>query len=209
MCYDDAARNFMGLRDLADVTIPANDSITVRISGNGVANYITAAINYSVDGIRYRRISSANGLTKDSNGNFSMNSIRHNEVVVASSFPEVEIPPNNLILNPVSRTGFIYYTWNVEIKNTNSYPVEVSYNAKLCFEGDASNYDNLADIVTIVIPANSTRTVTINHNGTAGWITASINYSYKGYEYRAITYANGLAVNSTNTPKYKVVRFTN
>lgn len=210
MCFDDAARNFYGLRDLADVTIPANGSATVRIKGNGTAQYITMAINYTVDGTRYRRVTSANGLTKHSNGTFSTNALRYHEVVVASSFPELSSPPAYLSLMPYSRSGFIWYTWGITITNNNDFTVEVSYNAKLCFKGDAHDFDGLADIVTITIPPNSSQNVTINHNGTAGYIVACINYSYNGYEYRRITYADGLAINPyrTNEPKYNEIRFT-
>ena len=210
MCFSDAARNFYGLRDLADVTIPANGSATVRIKGNGTAEYIAAAINYTVDGVRYRRVSSANGLTKHSDGTFSTNALRYHEVVVASSFPELSSPPAYLSMTPYSRSGFIWYTWGITIKNNSNFTVEVSYNAKLCFEEDAYNFEDLADIVTITIPPNGSKYVTINHNGTAGWIAASINYSYNGYEYRRVTYANGLDINPyrTNQPKYHEIRFT-
>lgn len=210
MCFSDAARNFYGLRDLADVTVPANGSVTVRIKGNGTAEYITAAINYTVDGVRYRRVSSANGLTKHSDGTFSTNALRYHEVVVASSFPELSSQPAYLSMTPYSRSGFIWYTWGITIKNNSNFTVEVSYNAKLCFEEDAYNFDGLADIVTITIPPNGSKNVTINHNGTAGWIAASINYSYNGYEYRRITYANGLDINPyrTNQPKHHEIRFT-
>lgn len=210
MCFSDAARNFYGLRDLADVTIPANGSATVRIKGNGTAEYIAAAINYTVDGVRYRRVSSANGLTKHSDGTFSTNALRYHEVVVASSFPELSSPPAYLSMTPYSRSGFIWYTWGITIKNNSNFTVEVSYNAKLCFEEDAYNFDGLADIVTITIPPNGSKNVTINHNGTAGWIAASINYSYNGYEYRRITYANRLDINPyrTNQPKHHEIRFT-
>ena len=205
MCFDDAARNFYGLRDLCDITVPAKGSKKVRIKGNGTAQFITAAINYSVDGVRYRRISSANGLSKNP---FKTNPLRYHEVIVSCAFPEVSVEPNYLTFKPISKKGFIWYTWTVEIKNDSSFAVEVSYNAKLCFEDDAREFDGLADIVTVNVPANGTKTVVINHNGTAGWITMCINYSYKGYEYRKITYANGIGVNKTNTPKHNDIRFT-
>ena len=113
-------------------------------------------------------------------------------------------------MTPYSRSGFIWYTWGITIKNNSNFTVEVSYNAKLCFEEDAYNFEDLADIVTITIPPNGSKYVTINHNGTAGWIAASINYSYNGYEYRRVTYANGLDINPyrTNQPKYHEIRFT-
>lgn len=206
MCFDDAARNFYGLRDLVDITVPANSYREVEITENGFACFITAAINYVVDGTRYRRISSADGLSTSGN----MNDIRHHEVVIASSFPEVSSHPSYVTMTPTSRSGFIFYTWGIRIQNDNPFDVKVSYNSKLCFKGDAENFNNLGDIVSIVIPARSSKNVTINHNGTAGWIVASINYSYNGYEYRRITYADGLDVNPyrTHELQYNEIRYS-
>lgn len=204
MCFDDAARNFYGLRDLADLTISANSFAIVRIQENMFAQYITAAINYQCDGIRYRRISSANELTNNSIG-----TVRQHEVVVSSIFPEVASKPNYLDMIPYSKSGFIWYTWGIKITNKNNFTVQVSYNAKLCFENDAKNLENIADIVTITIPAYSSKNVTINHNGTAGWIVASIDFSYQGYEYRRISYADGLASNPyrTNSINHNEIRY--
>lgn len=205
MCFDDAARNFYGLRDLVDVTIPGKSTKLVTISENLTATFITAAINYTLDGVKYRRITSANELS--TSGTLRQ---RGTEIQVVAGFPEVKTVPNYITMVPVSRSGFLYYTWGIKISNPNSFAVEVSYNAKLCFEGDAKAFESLADIVTVTIPANSSKTVTINHNGTAGWIAASVNYSYNGYEYRRITYADGLAINPyrTNSPKHNQIRFT-
>lgn len=208
MCFDDAARNFYGLMDLVDITIPANGYKDVQITENYVACFITATINYMVDGVRYRRISSADGLTTANGG--GINPRREHEVLVASSFPERTSIPSYVSMIPYSRSGFIFYTWGIRITNNNYSSVEVSYNSKLCNENDAKDFINLGDIVTIVIPSRSSRDVVINHNGTAGWIVASLNYSYNGYEYRRVTYANGLAINPyrTNALKHNSIRYS-
>jgi hypothetical protein len=109
--------------------------------------------------------------------------------------------PSYLNLELTARSGFIIYNWDVKITNPNSYAVQVTYNSKMCFESDANNYTNLSDLVTIVIPANSSTTVRINGNGTAGWITTCIDYTYGGSNYRRVTCANGLSGSLTmNTP---------
>jgi hypothetical protein len=109
--------------------------------------------------------------------------------------------PSYLNLELTARSGFIIYNWDVKITNPNSYAVQVTYNSKMCFESDAKNYTNLSDLVTIVIPANSSTTVRINGNGTAGWITTCIDYTYGGSNYRRVTCANGLSGSLTmNTP---------
>lgn len=117
--------------------------------------------------------------------------------------------PSYLQLSLVSRSGFAIYNWEVKISNPNSYAVQVTYNSKMCFESDAKNYTNLSDLVTITIPANSSVIVTINGNGTAGWITTCIDYRYDSYNQRRVTCANGLSGNLTmNTPVNKIIDYT-
>ena len=117
--------------------------------------------------------------------------------------------PSYLQLSLVSRSGFIIYNWEVKISNPNSYAVQVTYNSKMCFESDAKNYTNLSDLVTITIPANSSVIVTINGNGTAGWITACIDYRFGSYNRRRVTCANGLSGSLTmNTPVNRIIDYT-
>lgn len=79
----------------------------------------------------------------------------------------------------------------------------------MCFESAAKNFTGLSDLVTITIHANSSITVTINGNGTAGWITTCIDYRYSTYNRRKITCANGLSSDLTmNTPVNKIVDYT-
>ena len=121
-----------------------------------------------------------------------------------SGFPTVPNTPNYLKLELEARSGFIIYNWDVKITNTNSFPVQITYNSKMCFESDAKNYTNLSDLVTIAIPANSSVTVRINGNGTAGWITTCVEYSVNSTNYKRITCANGLSGDLTmNTPYNK------
>jgi hypothetical protein len=122
-------------------------------------------------------------------------------VISDSGIPTVLRAPTYLTLELTERSGFIVYNWKVKITNPNAYAVQVTYNSKMCHESDAKNYTNLTDLETIIIPANSSTTVTINGNGTAGWITTCIDYSYGGSSYRRVTCANGLSGDLTmNTP---------
>lgn len=117
--------------------------------------------------------------------------------------------PSCLKLSLVSRSGFLVYDWEVKISNPNAYAVQVTYNSKMCFESAAKNFTGLSDLVTVTIPAHSSITVTINGNGTAGWITTCIDYRYSTYNRRKITCANGLSSDLTmNTPVNKIVDYT-
>lgn len=119
----------------------------------------------------------------------------------SSSLPYSE--PEYLEFKLISRSGFLFYNWEVEIINSNPYDVVVTYNTKMCFEGDAKNFTNVVDLKTITILANSSETVTINANAFAGWITASIDYTYWSNDYRKITCVDGLSGNLTmNTPTH-------
>lgn len=199
MCFQDDAKYFRNLKHLSEISIPANSEKTVHISGYGTAGYITMAINYSLSGILYRRVTYANNLSRntDSNGNYKYSAnVYENEIVVIPNSPSVPSVPSYLELKPIKKIGLISPSWDIEIKNNNSFSVQVSYNSKLCFSSEAESFEGLNDLVTIEIPANSSKTVRISGNGTAGYATTSINYSFNGYEYKRITYAHYLKVNS-------------
>lgn len=116
--------------------------------------------------------------------------------------------PEYLQLELVSRSGFLFYNWKVKITNPNPYDVQVTYNSKMCFEGDAKNYTNLVDLVTITIPKESSKTVDVGANGFAGWITFSIDYTYWSTAYRRVTCADGLSGNLTmNTPIHNQIAY--
>ncbi len=196
MCFKDDAKNFTGLKHLSDVTIPAYSSRQVTIQENGTACYIVAAINYSLNGKNYRRISYVNELEKDGD-NYSTNSVFHYQKQILLKYPDTYRVPDYLILTPTNRTWKWTYNWDIDIKNPNSFAVRVSYNSNMCFNGDAANF-TVSDIVTITIPAGGTVNKRILGNGTACYITACIEYSYNGFDYRSITYANELSKNNNS-----------
>ena len=203
MCFQGAAESFQGLDHLNDITIDAYSSKNVTIQEYGTAGWITAAINFRIDDIKYRRISFGHELNK----NGSMSDISTNETSVSSIFPEVSYIPSYLTLKPTKKYGLISPSWDIQITNPNGYQVQVTYNSKMCFEGDARNFKNLNNTETTTIPAYGSKTVKISGNGTAGSIMVCINYSYNGYEYRRITTAYNLAVNKC-TQVNDEIRFT-
>lgn len=73
MCYGNDAINYTNLKDLVTITIPANGSQTVRINGNGNAGWIATCIDFACGESSYRRITCANGLSKDLTMNTPVN----------------------------------------------------------------------------------------------------------------------------------------
>jgi len=76
-CFQSDAREFTNLRHLRTVTVPAASRLQVIIDSNGVATFITAAVNFTRCGQSYRRITYANGLL----ANIYLNN-RRNEISV-------------------------------------------------------------------------------------------------------------------------------
>lgn len=206
LCFENDAKWFKGLNDLVDTTVPAGGSKIVKISDNGTAHWATVAINYMIDGALFRRVSYADGLNNDG-GIAHMNTPLNNEFAVTSSFPQTNIVPQYLKFTPIKKNGWLFPGWDVKIENPNGFQIQITYNSKLCFEADARDFKNLNDLVTITIPANSSKTVTIDGNGTAGTIGMCINYHFSGYDYRRITYSCDFAVNSSKL-LYNQIRFT-
>lgn len=163
--------------------------------GNGLNARLT---KYLVEGVDYLVICSKYnpGTSLSSTDNSEMQ-LHINQTGLATYSNN----PKYLKLSLVARSGFIIYNWDVKISNPNSFAVQVTYNSKMCFQSDAKNYTGLKDLVTVIIPGNSSVTVRINGNGTAGWITTCIDYSCDSANYRRVTCANGLSGNLTmNTP---------
>lgn len=191
MCFKSDAENFTGLSDLEDKEIPGNSSVTVTIQGNGAARWIVATINYSSNGKNYRKISYANGLSK--NGNiYSINTAKTKQISVTLSYPQEPSHPQNLIIAPIGRDGTLIYNWEVIIFNENDFDVCVDFNLRMCFEGDAKTF-NVNDIVkNMTVPAKGYIKTTIQSNGLADCVVARIKYSYRGFDYQLITYINKL-----------------
>lgn len=104
---------------------------------------------------------------------------------------EVDFSSLFLSINIVSFENRIWNNsrWNIRVYNPNSFPVTISYNTKMCNEGDAKNWTNLSDLVSNKLSAGSSITVNITQN----WFATSVAFSYIGNNnHRYITYASNL-----------------
>lgn len=93
--------------------------------------------------------------------------------------------------------------WGIKLSNYNDFSVNVKYNSRMCFKDDAAYFRNLDPnhLAERTIAANSFITEHIYSNGTAGWITAGIDYTADdGIKYRMISYTNGLSQTGLNPP---------
>ena len=68
-------------------------------------------------------------------------------------------------------------------KNLNSFAVEAFYNRKMCGVNDAKRWEDLHDIETLYLSANSSASVHIYTNGwathiTVSWVESSSNVRY-------------------------------
>lgn len=197
MCFNGDASSFSGLKHLKDIVIGANDYKTVDIEEYGTACYITAAIKYQLDGNDYRRISYVNELDSS---DFTTNAVWNVERYVSPQFPKITNDNlSYLRLKPTSRSGgwLWVYDWEIEFYNPNPYRLEVRYNKTMCFADDAKDF-KISNTDYFYLDPYSSRRETIKGNGTACYITACIEYSYYGYDYRMVTYANNLTKNSNN-----------
>lgn len=200
MCFAGDAKSFKNLSDIIDVTINARSTKNVSIAENALAGWITASIGYSVNNKHYRVISCAQGLS-EGNSSFS-NYVVHNTVTV-TNYNEVSAVPQRLSFSiTANQSGG---KWKVRIINNNAYPVNIEYNSKLCFVGDAESFSGLgSDVVSTYINANSSIEVSISTNWFADYITAKINYYYHGFAYSIITYAKAQKSPSCQS---KIIRY--
>ena len=195
MCNEDDARELTDLVHITDIVISFKSSKLVEISENVFAKYIVAAITDTASGKRY--ISYANGLDK-SGSVCTLNPVKNNTKTFSLNFNSRSSTPNYLSLSVVGCSTFLWmvYSWKIRITNRNSFRVYISYNSKMCFEGDAETYD-ISDSCDSYIDSNDYVDVTIVPNGTARFIVASLNYSYHGVDIRRITYAKELSSDLT------------
>lgn len=66
--HEGHAKTFTDLNDTSDITIPGNSSKTVRVTNNGNAGYVVAAINVTTENNKkYKYISYVDGLKYEDN----------------------------------------------------------------------------------------------------------------------------------------------
>lgn len=95
-----------------------------------------------------------------------------------------------------------YWSWSVNISNPNNFSVSGQYNSRLCNFSDAKsfNQDSLKDEKNFSLSQNNTNNASknfyIEHNGTAGYITAYYTLTLGTFTYKVITYADQLKYTS-------------
>ena len=202
MCFENDGKYFRNLdiNHKQTINIPSNSSKIVTIYENGFADHITAGINYTANDVsECMIISYANEISTTGNN------LKVNPITI--SVPVPETPPDYLEMEVIATYGWIWRDWDIKLINSNDSPIQVTYNQRMCFQGDARDFINLSDTSNITISGNSSIIVRINSNGTADYITAAINYNLSGNNYRRVTYANEIYDNPLRlTSHYNQIR---
>lgn len=195
------ARDFKNLKDLQNATIYSKSKKRIEVTMDGSNGYVVAS--YYENGNRY--ISYANGLTSN-----NCNPVRFNEKHnVTFQFPTTYNSASYLKFKIVSSSGFIFYNWKVKIINTNNNSVQVTYNTKLCFSGDAQSFTGLNDKKTITLAAKEEKEVTIGANVFADTIVAAVEFvNTYGLDCRKITSSHGFSSGQTITGDQTTVLYS-
>ncbi len=179
MCYLSDAENWTNLRNLGSFVVsPYSDGI-FRIEEYGTAGAI--AVRYKMGSYYYYVY--ANNLSSDT----TMSANRRTEYYY-----------EYLSLDNNGKSGG---KWKIVIHNPKSYAITAYYNSKMCFQSDAVNWTNLNDVLSVTIPANGSKEVSISTNWTAGFITTC----YIDNNHRVITCANSLSTSGAIAPRNNVV----
>ena len=176
MCSATDAQNWTGLSDIKQTEILQNgETVQIEISENGFATSI--AISYISNNTRY--IFFADDLdaegTMSKSGNFKS----------YYSYTKCGIK--------VSIVGKSGSTWILEVTNDTGSTRTFYYNKKMCFSGDAKDWQNLSDVLSFSLNNGDIKEIRINENGFAD----SIAISYMDGIYRKIFYAYDLKTGGT------------
>ena len=170
MCNYSDAQNWTNLFDLTEIYISPQSFNYIYITENGTSTSIAVTISGTIYHYSYY----ANQL--NTNGTMSLGIISRN---------------SRIRIQNMGKSG---NKWNIKIKNPSNTTRTVYYNSKMCFQGDAQNWTNLNNVVSVQIAAYSSTTVQISENWFAGYIAVSY-IPYSGARY--ITYANELNINTS------------
>lgn len=198
MCHADDAKFFRNLNDghQRKVRIPANSEVDVGIKENGTAGYITTGLLYENSSNEKKMMVSYANEIKSTSLNQQVNP-------VVLSVGQIEVEPKYLCLKIKKMYQTLFWRdWDIVIENKNDFSVKVEYNQRMCFREDAANFTNLTEKTTLTISPNSSIVVRINSNGTADYITTSIDYTLFGKEYKKVTYADKLSNNPYSLSLY-------
>lgn len=195
------ARDFKNLKDLQNATISSRSKRRIEVTTDVSNGYVVAS--YYENGNRY--ISYAGGLTSN-----SCNQVQHNvKRNVNFRFPTSYSSASYLKFYIVSRSGFIFYNWKIKIINTNSKSVQVTYNTKLCFSGDAQSFTGLNDKKTITLASREEKEVTIGANVFADTIVAAVEFvNTYGLDCRKVTSSHGFSSGQTVTGDQNMILYS-
>jgi hypothetical protein len=171
LCNEDDAKYWKNLNNTVSFNLADKQSKIIKIKSNYYANSIAAKITNKKEITTY--------YINNMNTNGYMNIGKSSEAIYYH-------------LN-ISIVGKSSNKWQIRIFNTFYEDVMITYNTKMCHEGDAREWKNLTNCASLIITKNSYKIVTIQENWFASFITVSYVYNGK----RIITYANELNTNKT------------
>ena len=188
MCFHGDAQDWTGLSSVArTVTLSNGESTILEIAENGTATDIV--ISYTSGSSRY--IFYANNLS--SSGTMQTYSNITQYYTYTQNGIQVSIIGKNI------------NDWIIELTNRTGSSHEFDYNQKMCYEGDAKNWNGLSHIATTFNIANGqSYFIVIQGYGTA----TSIAISYMDGIYRKVFYANGLNKSGTMTAYGNIIDTT-
>lgn len=150
MCFEDNARIWSSLTDIVipSTKIPGGGTKRVTIQKNAAATHM--AFSYIKGSTRYVTFADEIGLNKSISTELTTNYVY--------KYGQVEI------------RGKHGTTWMLRIFNNFGYTRTVEYNAKMCFESDAKNWENLNDVKRFSLAAGTYRDISIEENYFADYI---------------------------------------
>lgn len=172
MCFEDNAKTWTQLEDIKTLRLNAKSSQTVYVHENA------AATNFAfcyVDG-NYRYITYANEtyLSSQRNLNATLSKI------------------GCFFYNDIGIVGKNTYTWYIKIKNSHDERKKLTYNALMCFEGDAKNWTGLKNITEWgYLEPEESCVIEIGQN----YMATTIAVKLVGETESILIYANGLNPN--------------
>ena len=170
MCFENDAKNWDNLSNMDSVIIEPFSFAIVRVYENYFATHIAARL-----------------LTDYSEQRLAINNldVKGNMDVYSKMYDYYEYLK-------ISNWGKVNGKWQIKISNPLSTSITIYYNTKMCFENDAKNWENLNDVSSVTLLANSSVNVYISTN----WFATSIAICYiNSNGYRLITYADSLGTN--------------
>ncbi|MCQ2772154.1 MAG: S8 family serine peptidase [Bacilli bacterium] len=193
-CQYNEAYAFSLSSDINEENIASNSYRIVNVEQTPGNQYISFSIGYSINSMNYRVITYTNGLIQ-SGAMYSCNPTRSHTISFGNNFQNISLIPNYLSFTV---HGKVSGKWKIRIHNPNSFGLSVIYNKKMCFEQDAKTYAGCNDTASVFVSAGQYQEVSISENFLARFITSKIEYRYRGFAFRAVTYANALSTSSSN-----------